>query len=106
MILTFLSCKRTLRVLDDYLDRELSPREMQGVRMHLAICHACEEKFAFQARFVSVLRERLPVLLSLEEQSERMNAARLHEWTRELTAGTVHTGTAQERAPKVVKGGC
>jgi anti-sigma factor RsiW len=101
MILTFLSCKRTLRVLDDYLDRELSPREMQGVRMHLAICHACEEKFAFQARFVNVLRERLPALVDLEEQSERRNAARLREWARELTAGA-----GREPAQKALKGGC
>lgn len=67
MLLTILSCKRTLARLDDFVDAELSPREMKDVRLHLAICHACEEKFAFETRFVQAMREHLKSVLALEE---------------------------------------
>lgn len=70
MLLTILSCKRTLSQLDDYLDRELSPSEMKGVRVHLAICHACEEKFAFEARFVEAMREHIHTVVALEESTQ------------------------------------
>ena len=66
MLLTILLCKRTLLRLSDYLDRELSPQEMKDVRRHLAICHACREKFAFEGRLIEVERERFQNEAALE----------------------------------------
>lgn len=77
MLLTILSCKRALSLLDGFVDHELSPREMKGVRLHLAICHACEEKFAFEARFVQAMRERLGSIVALEESTEPSPSTRL-----------------------------
>jgi len=45
--------------MDDYIDREASPREARWVRAHLAICHACAEHFAFETRFILALRHKL-----------------------------------------------
>ena len=66
MLLTILLCKRTLLLLSDYLDRELSPQEMKDVRRHLAICHACREKFAFEERLIEVERGRFQDEATLE----------------------------------------
>ena len=66
MILTLLSCARTLAQLDPYLDRELSAWETKMVRGHLKICHACEEKFAFEQQFADALRTRFEGVSELE----------------------------------------
>ena len=87
MLLTILLCKRTLARLDDYVDAELSPREMKDVRLHLAICHACEEKFAFETRFVQAMREHLQSVLALEEAAAP--ATRLQEALQVLEAPEV-----------------
>jgi anti-sigma factor RsiW len=76
-ILTLLSCKHALAQLDLYLDHVLSPREMKSVRTHLAICHACEEKFAFEERFVEVVRKHLQSIATLEELAQRVDLDRL-----------------------------
>lgn len=59
MLLGILSCKETLSRLDDYLDRELSPREAQLVARHLKICRHCAKRFAFETELVEGLRARL-----------------------------------------------
>ncbi len=59
MLLGILSCKETLLRLDDYIDRELSPRETQLVARHLKICHQCAQRFAFETDLVEGLRLRL-----------------------------------------------
>ena len=69
MSLTFFSCARTLARLDDYLYRELSPRETTMVRGHLRLCHQCEEKFAFEQRFADVLRENIAAITRLETEA-------------------------------------
>jgi anti-sigma factor RsiW len=66
MLLTILFCKRALFLLPDYLDRELAPQEMSDVRKHLAICHACHEKLAFQSRLVQTMRQELQNQAALE----------------------------------------
>lgn len=71
MPLTFLSCRRTLAQLEAYSNHELSPRQMTGVRFHLAICHACEEKFAAHTPFIEAMRETLPSVAALEETARR-----------------------------------
>jgi len=58
-ILNLYTCKEALQRLDDYLDRELSPREMQLVQRHLKICHECSKKFAFEAELITQVRVKL-----------------------------------------------
>lgn len=52
-------CAGALRRLDDYLDRQLSPKERRLVEEHLAICTACTSKYRFETTFVSEVRRKL-----------------------------------------------
>ncbi len=53
------ACEETIRRLDDYLDRELPPREMQLVKAHLEVCAACASEYTFEARTLERLRDKL-----------------------------------------------
>jgi anti-sigma factor (TIGR02949 family) len=53
------TCEETIRRLDDYLDRELTPRELQLVNEHLAVCATCASEYAFEARAIERLRDKL-----------------------------------------------
>jgi anti-sigma factor (TIGR02949 family) len=59
MLLGMLTCREALQRLDDYIDRELSQEEMDRVRRHLKICHACTRKFATEESFVREVRAKL-----------------------------------------------
>lgn len=59
MLFGLLSCRETLAHLDDYLDRELSPRETYMVARHLKMCHKCAHAFAFEAAFIADLHDKL-----------------------------------------------
>jgi mycothiol system anti-sigma-R factor len=48
------NCEETFRRFDDYLDRELTPEEMELVREHLDFCARCARELAFEE---SVLRQ-------------------------------------------------
>lgn len=58
-LLILLSCQQALRRMDDYIDREASPSQARWVRAHLAICHACAERFAFEEQFTAAMRASL-----------------------------------------------
>jgi anti-sigma factor (TIGR02949 family) len=53
------TCEETFRRLDDYLDRELTPRDMQLVREHLDVCAVCASEYAFEASALKQLRDKL-----------------------------------------------
>jgi anti-sigma factor (TIGR02949 family) len=53
------TCEETIRRLDDYLDRELTPHEMQLVHEHLEVCAMCASEYAFEARALERLRDKL-----------------------------------------------
>jgi anti-sigma factor (TIGR02949 family) len=53
------TCEEALRRLDDYLDRELRPDEMQHVQEHLETCAVCAKEFAFEASVIGVVRTKL-----------------------------------------------
>lgn len=55
----WLTCEETVRRLDDYLDRALSPKERAEVGAHLEVCGACARAFAMQERFVEEVREKV-----------------------------------------------
>lgn len=54
-----MTCEETFRVLDDFLDRELSPEEMQRVQAHLDTCAACTREFQFEASVIASVRAKL-----------------------------------------------
>lgn len=54
-----LGCEETLRRLDDYLDRALTPDELTLVEAHLADCVACAAAARFEARLIDAVRNRL-----------------------------------------------
>jgi len=68
--MNYFTCEEAFRRLDDYLDRELSPREMAMVREHLDTCAICAREFVFEARLLHDVRQKLqrvdipPTLLS------------------------------------------
>jgi anti-sigma factor (TIGR02949 family) len=43
-----LDCAETFRLMQDYLDRELSPEEARLVEEHLAGCGICAEEYIFE----------------------------------------------------------
>jgi anti-sigma factor (TIGR02949 family) len=53
------SCEETFRRLDDYLDRELTPHEMQLVGEHLEICALCASEYAFEESVLKQVRAKL-----------------------------------------------
>ena len=53
------TCEEAIRRLDDYLDRELTPHEMQLVQEHLAVCALCASEYAFEASALERLRDKL-----------------------------------------------
>ena len=59
MLLGFLFCKEVLTRLDDYLDRELSPREQQQVATHLKLCTHCAQMYSFERGFIEDVRAKV-----------------------------------------------
>jgi anti-sigma factor (TIGR02949 family) len=53
------TCEETIRRLDDYLDRELTPHEIQLVREHLEVCATCASEYAYEARALERIRDKL-----------------------------------------------
>ena len=57
--LTRFTCEEAFRRLDDYLDRELSEREMVLVHEHLEICAGCAREFRFEESVLRGVRSKL-----------------------------------------------
>lgn len=53
------TCEEVVRRLDDYVDRELSPREMQLMREHIETCAACAHEHAFAVATLRTLKAKL-----------------------------------------------
>jgi anti-sigma factor (TIGR02949 family) len=72
------TCREAFARLEDYLDRELPADELDKVEEHLAICEMCAPEFAFEARVVGTIREklvRIDVPRGLQERIRRLIAA-------------------------------
>ncbi len=54
-----ISCTEMVLRLDDFVDRALSPAELELVEEHLLECVRCAGKFRFEVSLVEGLRERL-----------------------------------------------
>jgi anti-sigma factor (TIGR02949 family) len=54
-----LTCEQIFARLDDFVDRELSPREMRLVQEHLDTCAQCAGEHRFEATVISDVRAKL-----------------------------------------------
>lgn len=52
-------CHEAFRRLDDYVDRELPPEQMERVQAHLEICAICAAEVRFEATVLDELRGKL-----------------------------------------------
>ena len=53
------TCEQVFRLLDDYLDKELTAEEMLRVREHLDTCVYCAVEFQFEAEVIQAMRARV-----------------------------------------------
>jgi anti-sigma factor (TIGR02949 family) len=53
------TCEQALRKLDDYLDRELAPDEMELVRRHLEVCAHCASDYGALSGIVEEVKAKL-----------------------------------------------
>lgn len=54
-----ISCSEMILRLDDFVDRALSPADLELVEEHLLECVECAGKFRFETSLVEALRQRL-----------------------------------------------
>lgn len=53
------TCEEVLRRLDDYIDRQLSAREIELAREHIETCAACAREYGFSASALSTIKTKL-----------------------------------------------
>ena len=66
------TCEDVFRRLDDYLDRELSERELELVRQHLDTCEQCAREHRFESGVLSSIRGKLGHLRAPETVMQRV----------------------------------
>jgi anti-sigma factor (TIGR02949 family) len=69
------TCEHTFRLLDDFVDRELTPEEMRRVQEHLDICAVCLAEFRFEAQMIRAVRDRLQRISVPPGLRDRITAA-------------------------------
>lgn len=69
------SCREVFGRLDDYLDSELTPEEMEGIRRHLEFCVMCADEFRIEADILEELRAKMPRLRMPRAAARRLQAA-------------------------------
>jgi anti-sigma factor (TIGR02949 family) len=74
-LINLYTCREALERLNDYLDRELSSREMQLVERHLKICRQCTHKFNFEAELLTELRAKIGRLDMPSDLMDRISAS-------------------------------
>jgi anti-sigma factor (TIGR02949 family) len=66
-----MNCDEVFARLHDYLDRELTPAEIEDVKAHLGLCSECAEEFFFEEsvlRYVKRCVEATPVPAELQKR--------------------------------------
>ena len=82
------TCEEMFRRLDDYLDRELSEREMELARGHLETCAVCAREHAFESVVLDEIRQRVRRIDVPTEMMERIVVALAAERTGGMPDGT------------------
>ncbi|HRF58702.1 MAG TPA: zf-HC2 domain-containing protein [Fimbriimonadaceae bacterium] len=74
MSLTAYDCAETIRRLNDYLDRELSPEEVEMVEAHLATCEHCAAEYGFEQVLLGEIKAKMAQATMPEELRARLQA--------------------------------
>lgn len=53
------TCEQVFHLLDAYIDRELTPEEIEQVERHLATCAQCARESRFEQRLVEGLKSKI-----------------------------------------------
>jgi anti-sigma factor (TIGR02949 family) len=53
------NCEEAFRLLDDFLDRRLTPEERRTIEEHLGICAWCAREFNFETSVLYGLKRKL-----------------------------------------------
>jgi anti-sigma factor (TIGR02949 family) len=53
------TCEDVFRRLDDFVDRELSSREMELAREHIEVCAECAQEYDFSALTLTTIKTKL-----------------------------------------------
>jgi anti-sigma factor (TIGR02949 family) len=69
------TCEEVFRRLDDYVDRELSPREMESVEEHLKICSMCAREYRFEESVIQQVRTKVQRLSVPSDLMKRISAS-------------------------------
>ena len=70
-----MTCRDVFQRLDDYLDRELSPKEMLLVRAHLETCAVCASEHRFERTILDNMKEKVRRLPVPPDLAAKINAA-------------------------------
>ena len=81
------TCEEAFRRLDDYLDRELAPADMERMREHLETCAACAREFAFEASVLDGVKRKLRQIDVPGDVLARLTAAITQQRHRSNAAG-------------------
>lgn len=57
--LDFYSCAQVVRLLDDFVDRELDPREIEQVERHLLACEKCAHEVRLEEGTLRSIRSTM-----------------------------------------------
>ena len=68
------TCEEAFRCLDDYLDRELEPDQMDCVRAHLETCAMCASEFDFEQTVIDDVRGKLRRIRAPGDLMSRISA--------------------------------
>lgn len=71
---TAFDCAETIRRLNDYLDRELSPDEVAMVEAHLATCEHCAAEFGFERELLGEIKAKMAQATMPDDLRERLKA--------------------------------
>lgn len=69
------TCEEAFRRLNDYLDRELAPHEMDLVREHLEVCALCASEFKFEESVLREVRARVRKIQAPPDLLAKVNRA-------------------------------
>ena len=69
------TCEDAFKKLDDFLDRELSPEEIELVRQHLNNCAQCAEAYEFEGSMLQCVRHKIQHLDLPSELLDRISKA-------------------------------
>lgn len=68
------TCEEAFLRLDDYLDRELPPEEMECVRAHLETCAMCASEVEFEQTVIDDVRGKVRRIRAPRDLMSRISA--------------------------------